>query len=143
MMLLLNLDFADDPALLSHTQQQMQKTTSKAADLNIHKRKSKIFRYNATCTNQIALDGEAFEDVKTFTYLDSIIDEHSESDAVVFISHCSESSRDHTTVNSTKKRLQFRALCSGLRSHRSESECDPCFADPRLYVCIGSSFMLP
>ncbi|CAI2733196.1 unnamed protein product [Schistosoma spindalis] len=41
-------------------------------------------------------------------------------------SHCTESNRDHTTVNSTKKRLQFRALCSGLRSHRSESNilCD-------------------
>ncbi|CAH8648363.1 unnamed protein product [Schistosoma rodhaini] len=41
-------------------------------------------------------------------------------------SHCSESSRDHTNVNSTKKRLQFRSLCSGLRSHRSESNilCD-------------------
>ncbi|CAH8867209.1 unnamed protein product [Trichobilharzia szidati] len=37
-----------------------------------------------------------------------------------------ESSRDHASVNPTAKRLQFRALCSGLRCHRSESNilCD-------------------
>ncbi|VDP39650.1 unnamed protein product [Schistosoma curassoni] len=47
-----DLDFADDLALLSQTQQQMQeKTTSVAAasaavGLNIHKGKSKILQYN-------------------------------------------------------------------------------------------------
>ncbi|CAH8625618.1 unnamed protein product [Schistosoma margrebowiei] len=46
--------------------------------------------------------------------------------AAHYNSHCLESNRDHTTVNLSKKRLQFRALCSGLRSHRSESNilCD-------------------
>ncbi|VDP71355.1 unnamed protein product [Schistosoma curassoni] len=83
-----NLDFSDDLALLSHTQQQIQKTTSLAAvsaavRLNIHKEKSKILRYNKTCTNQITFDGEAFENLKTFTYLSSIIDEHGGSDADV------------------------------------------------------------
>ncbi|VDP32939.1 unnamed protein product [Schistosoma margrebowiei] len=84
-----DLDFADDLALLSHTQQQMQeKTTSVAATsaaigLNMHKRKSRILRYNATCTNPITIDGEALEDVKSFTYLGSIIDEHGGSDADV------------------------------------------------------------
>ncbi|VDO78224.1 unnamed protein product [Schistosoma margrebowiei] len=53
-----DLDFADDLALLSHTQQQMQaKTTSVAAP--------------------------SPEDVKNFTYLGSIIDEHGGSDAEV------------------------------------------------------------
>ncbi|VDP56031.1 unnamed protein product [Schistosoma curassoni] len=84
-----DLDFADDLVLLSQTQQQMQeKTTSVAAasaavGLNIHKRKSKILRYNTACTNPITIDGEAFEDVKTFTYLGSIIDEQGGSDANV------------------------------------------------------------
>ncbi|VDP68380.1 unnamed protein product [Schistosoma curassoni] len=82
-----DLDFADDLALLSQSQQQMQeKTTSVAAasaavGLNIHKGKSKILRYNTTCTNPITIDGEDLEDVKIFTYLGSIIDEHGESDA--------------------------------------------------------------
>ncbi|VDP42492.1 unnamed protein product [Schistosoma margrebowiei] len=82
-----DLDFADDLALLSQTQQQMQeKTTSvaaapKAVDLNIHKGKSKILRYNTACTNPVTIDGEDLEDVKTFTYLGSIIDEHGGSDA--------------------------------------------------------------
>ncbi|VDO60219.1 unnamed protein product [Schistosoma margrebowiei] len=65
-----DLDFADDLALLSQTQQQMQeKTTSVAAvDLNIHKGKSKDLRYDTECTNPITTDGEDLEDVKTFTY---------------------------------------------------------------------------
>ncbi|VDP61655.1 unnamed protein product [Schistosoma curassoni] len=78
-----DLDFADDLALLSHTQQQIQEKTtgvaaaSAAVGLNIHKGKSEILRYNTTYTNRITLDDEALEDVKTFTYLGSIIDEHS------------------------------------------------------------------
>ncbi|VDP70088.1 unnamed protein product [Schistosoma curassoni] len=77
----------DDLALLSQTQQQMQVKTTRAAaasiavGLNIHKGKSKILRYNTACTNPITLHREALEDVKTFTYLDSIIDEHGRSDA--------------------------------------------------------------
>ncbi|VDP64871.1 unnamed protein product [Schistosoma mattheei] len=84
-----DLDFADDLALLSQMQQQMQeKTTSVAAAssavaLNIHKGKSEILRYNTACTNPISIDGEDLEDVKTFTYLGSIIDEHGGSEAYV------------------------------------------------------------
>ncbi|VDP57356.1 unnamed protein product, partial [Schistosoma curassoni] len=84
-----DLDFADDLALLSQTQQQMQeKMTSVAAasaavGLNIHKGKSRIIRYNTACTNPITINGEDLEDVKTSTYLGSIIDEHGGSDADV------------------------------------------------------------
>ncbi|VDO55444.1 unnamed protein product [Schistosoma margrebowiei] len=84
-----DLDFADDLALLSQTQQQMQEKTnsvaaaSAAVGLNIHKGKSRILRYNTACINPVTIDGEALEDVKTFTYLGSIIDEHGGSDADV------------------------------------------------------------
>ncbi|VDP21612.1 unnamed protein product [Schistosoma margrebowiei] len=84
-----DLDFADDLALLSLTQQQMQeKTISVAAasatvGLNIHKGKSKVRRYNTACTNPITIHGEDLEDVKTFTYLGNIIDEHGGSDVDV------------------------------------------------------------
>ncbi|VDP82708.1 unnamed protein product [Schistosoma mattheei] len=84
-----DLDFADDLALLSETQQQIQENktsvaeASKAVGQNIHKEKSKILRYDATWINRIELDGEDLEYVKTFTYLGSIIDEHGESDADV------------------------------------------------------------
>ncbi|RTG89968.1 uncharacterized protein DC041_0008564 [Schistosoma bovis] len=47
------------------------------------KGKSKILRYNTTCTTPITVDGEDLEDVKTFTYLGSIIDEQGGSDADV------------------------------------------------------------
>ncbi|VDO60882.1 unnamed protein product [Schistosoma margrebowiei] len=66
-----------------------EKTTSVAAasaalGLNIHKGKSKILRYDTVCTNPVTIDGEDLEDVKTFTYLGSIIDEHGDrSDADV------------------------------------------------------------
>ncbi|VDP46683.1 unnamed protein product [Schistosoma curassoni] len=84
-----DLDFSDDLALLSQTQQQMKgKTTSVAAasaavGSNIHKGKRKILRYNTACTNPITIDGEDSEDVKIFTYLGSIIDEYGGSDADV------------------------------------------------------------
>ncbi|VDO66379.1 unnamed protein product [Schistosoma margrebowiei] len=84
-----DLDFADDLDLLLHTKQRMQeKTTSVAAPsaglgLNIHKRKSKILKYNTAINNPITHDGEDLEDVKTFTYLGSIIDEYGGSDADV------------------------------------------------------------
>ncbi|VDO68120.1 unnamed protein product [Schistosoma curassoni] len=80
---------ADDLALLSHTQQLIQEKmmgvapTTEAVGLNIHKGKNRILRYNTTCNNRITLDGEALEDVKSFTYLGGIIDEHGGSDADV------------------------------------------------------------
>ncbi|VDO66240.1 unnamed protein product [Schistosoma margrebowiei] len=83
------LDFADDLAFLSQTQQKMQKKTtsvaaaSAAVGLNIHKGKSEILRCNTACTNPITIDGDDLEVVKTFTYLGSIIDEHDGSDADV------------------------------------------------------------
>ncbi|VDP28536.1 unnamed protein product [Schistosoma curassoni] len=84
-----DLDLADDLALLSYTQQQMQeKRTSVAAasatvGLNMHKGKSKILGHNTACTNPITIDGEDLEDVKIFTYLGSLTDEHGGSDADV------------------------------------------------------------
>ncbi|VDP41317.1 unnamed protein product [Schistosoma margrebowiei] len=56
------------------------KTTSVAAvsasvGLNIHKGKTKVLKYNTENTNPITLDGETPEDVESFTYLGSIIDE--------------------------------------------------------------------
>ncbi|VDP32839.1 unnamed protein product [Schistosoma margrebowiei] len=59
-----DLDFADDLAPLSQTQQQMQvktnsvATASASVGLNIHKGKSKILRYNTACNNPVTIDGE-------------------------------------------------------------------------------------
>ncbi|VDP19930.1 unnamed protein product [Schistosoma margrebowiei] len=84
------LEDAMDTALSMETavneQQIQEKVTSVAAAsaavrLNIHKGKSKILRFNTTYNSRITLDGEDLEDVKTFTYLSSIIDEHGASDA--------------------------------------------------------------
>ncbi|VDP53795.1 unnamed protein product [Schistosoma margrebowiei] len=84
-----DLDFADDMAILSQMQQQMQEKTNRVAaasaavGFNMHKGKSMILRYNTECTNPITIDGEDLEDVQTFTYLGSIIDEQGGSDADV------------------------------------------------------------
>ncbi|VDP49748.1 unnamed protein product [Schistosoma curassoni] len=83
-----DLDFADDLTLLSQSQQQIQETTTivaaaSAVCLNINKGTSKILRYNTACNNQIKIDGADLEDVKTLTYLGSIMDEHGGSDADV------------------------------------------------------------
>ncbi|VDO68158.1 unnamed protein product [Schistosoma margrebowiei] len=81
-----DLDFADDLALLSHTHEQMQmKTASVAAvsasvGLSIHKGKTKVLKFKAEYNNPITLDGETLENVESFTYLGSIIDEQGGSD---------------------------------------------------------------
>ncbi|VDO63472.1 unnamed protein product, partial [Schistosoma margrebowiei] len=84
-----DLDFADDLALLSRTHEQMQmKTASVAAvsasvGLSIHKGKIKVLKFKAENNNPITLDGETLENVESFTYLGSIIDEQGGSDADV------------------------------------------------------------
>ncbi|VDO95825.1 unnamed protein product [Schistosoma curassoni] len=102
-----DLDFADDMTLLSHTQQQIQEKTtsvtavSAAVRLNIHKRKGKILRYNTTCNNQSTLDGKFFEDVRTFTYQNSITDEHGGSDANVKVWISISTTEEHLELKTT------------------------------------------
>jgi hypothetical protein len=84
-----DLDFADDLALLSHTQQQMQEKTNIVADnsarlgLNINRGKSKVFKTNASNETPITVQGEALEEVDSFTYLGSILDKQGGTDADV------------------------------------------------------------
>ncbi len=86
---LTDLDFTDNLALLSHTQQQMQEMMTSVASasaqigLNIHKGKSKILKTNTASTNPIMLDGDALEEVDAFIYLGSIINKQGGSDADV------------------------------------------------------------
>ncbi|VDP70095.1 unnamed protein product [Schistosoma curassoni] len=84
-----DLDFADDLALLSHTHEQIHIKTagvsavSTSVGLNIDKGKTKIYKYNTENSNPITVDGETLEDVESFTYLGSIIDEQGGSHADV------------------------------------------------------------
>ncbi|VDP55778.1 unnamed protein product [Schistosoma margrebowiei] len=50
---------------------------------NIHKGKTKVLKYNTENTTPITLDDETLEDVESFTYLGSIIDEQRVSDVDV------------------------------------------------------------
>ncbi|CAH2330133.1 Hypothetical predicted protein [Pelobates cultripes] len=81
-----DLDFANDLALLSHSQQQMQEkisvlaATSAQVGLIIHKEKTKILKSNI---NPITLNGSPLEEEQIFTYLGSIIDQQGGADADV------------------------------------------------------------
>ena len=84
-----DLNFADDLALLSHTQQQMQEKTTIIATYSaylghtIHKGKSKILKVNINNTTPIRLEGEALEEVESFTYLGSVVNKLGGTDADV------------------------------------------------------------
>ena len=74
-----DLDFADDLALLSHTQAQMQDKTSKIAEnsskvgLHINVAKTKLMKLNAKSTNAIKIGDSTIEEVDKFTYLGSVV----------------------------------------------------------------------
>ena len=84
-----DLDFADDLALLSHNQQQMQnKTTSLAfhasqVGLYIHPNKTKIQKINTSSREAVKLGDNNLEEVKTFTYLGSVMNQQGGTDADV------------------------------------------------------------
>ncbi|VDP56263.1 unnamed protein product [Schistosoma margrebowiei] len=64
------------------------KTVSVAAvsvsvGIGIHKGKTKVLIHNTESSNPITLDGKTLEDVSSFTYLGSIIDEQEGSDAEI------------------------------------------------------------
>ncbi|CAM4456566.1 unnamed protein product [Leuciscus chuanchicus] len=86
---LADLDFADDLALLSHTQQQMQEKTNTVAEnslrigLNIHKGKTKVLKVNPADTAPIKLEDEVLEEAEIFTYLSSVVDKQGGTDADV------------------------------------------------------------
>ena len=84
-----DLDFADELALLSHTQQQMQDKTTAVSEnsirlgLSIHKGKTKVLKINAADRPQITLDNEQLQEVNNFCYLGSIVDVEGGTDADV------------------------------------------------------------
>ena len=84
-----DLDFADDLALLSHSHQQMQdktsrlESTSSQVGLDIHPQKTQVLKVNTTCTEPVKLKMNNLEEVETFTYLGSVIDQQGGTDADV------------------------------------------------------------
>ena len=84
-----DLDYADDIGLLSSNRTQMQRKTNKISEisgkvgLRINTQKTKILRINAATNDPIMLNEEELENVTTFEYLGSKIDESGRTDADV------------------------------------------------------------
>ncbi|KAH9587145.1 Laminin subunit gamma-1 [Schistosoma haematobium] len=120
-----DLNFADDIALLSHTHEQMQiKTASVAAvsasvGLSIHKGNTKVLKFKAENSNPITLDGETLEDVESFTYLGSIIDEQGRSDADVK----ARIGKARTAFLSLKNIWNSKKTFNQYQSHNLQYEC--------------------
>ena len=82
-------EMADDLALLSHTRHQMDEKPSAVAEasarlgLKIHRGKSKVLKVNTVTDTPIILEGEALDEVESFTYLGSIVDSTGGTDADV------------------------------------------------------------
>ena len=72
-------DFADDIALLSHTQEDIQEKTDRVAansrkvGLKIHASKTKIMKAKTKFQEPVTVDGKPLEEVKHFKYLGSFI----------------------------------------------------------------------
>ena len=81
-----DLDFADDLALLAHSQEQIQEKTSRLrtasmkVGLEIHPRKTQLMKMNTPSTDPVTLNGEKLEEVDSFTYLGSIINSQGGTD---------------------------------------------------------------
>ena len=117
-----DLDFADDVALLSHTQHQMQEKTTKniisqnsaRIGLDIHPTKSQILKVNTENTTPIVLGDIALEEVDSFTYLGSNVDKQGGTDADIRIRIGKARAAFHqlrsvwrSTILSTKTRLRI------------------------------------
>jgi hypothetical protein len=84
-----DLDFADDIALISSTQQQMQEKTSLLAQTSIKlglrpsESKTKVMKINAKRKHPIKIKDTNLEEVEEFTYLGSIVNIEGGTDADV------------------------------------------------------------
>jgi hypothetical protein len=74
-----DLDYADDLALLSHTQGQIQAKTEKTAEygeqigLRINAKKTKLMTVNVDKKVNININGQDVEEVESFSYLGSVM----------------------------------------------------------------------
>ena len=74
-----DLDFADDIALLSPTQQMMQRKTRKLqeqaarAGLRVSNKKSRVMRINGKSTELVTVNGQNLDETSKFTYLGRIV----------------------------------------------------------------------
>ncbi|XP_062587192.1 uncharacterized protein LOC134248835 [Saccostrea cucullata] len=81
-----DLDFADNLALLSHNQSQMQDkttrlaTTSAGTGLKINLKKTELMKINTTVQASVTVGGEPIKEVESFIYLGSVVDRQGGTD---------------------------------------------------------------
>ena len=75
-----DLDYADDIALLASRHSDMQETASRIGDtaatvgLDVNPRETRTMRLNCKKSGPITVCGNDLEDVETFTYLGAVLD---------------------------------------------------------------------
>ncbi|VDP28325.1 unnamed protein product [Schistosoma curassoni] len=75
--------------------------------------------WDIACTNPITIDGEDLEDVETFTYLGSIIDEQGGSDADVK----AWIGKLRATTSTTEEHLELKTTVNQQQSQNSKYKC--------------------
>ena len=74
-----DLNFADDIALISHTNSQMQEKTdimtqtAQNTGRKVNKRKTKVMNVNSSSDQRITVKGNDIEEVESFSYLGSVV----------------------------------------------------------------------
>ena len=125
-----DLDYADDIAVLSTNKEQMQRKSEKISNvsnkigLQINIPKTKILRINATTQAPIQLNGINLEDVESFDYLGSKIDEQGGTNRDVQ----ARINKARTAFASLRKNL---AIWFTLSTHKIKTlpvKCDVCAA---------------
>lgn len=122
-----DLDYADDLALLSHTQEQMQRKTSilddvsKSIGLTIHPAKSKVLRVVSNSKEQVKLNGQPLHEVDSFCYLGSMIDRNGGTEADIK----SRIGKAHAAFTSLNKIWKSRDISVGTKVRLFNSNVKP------------------
>ena len=119
-----DLDFADDPALLSHNYSQTQdkttllETTSVGTGLKIDRKKTELTKMNTSANAPVTVDGEPIREVEFFVYLKSVFGQQGGTDRDV-------------TARIGKARAAFVMLKKHLASEGISMRTKPASSNPR------------
>ncbi|XP_020628246.1 uncharacterized protein LOC110065450 [Orbicella faveolata] len=126
-----DLDFADDIALISTTQHQMQRKTDKLTEaaqregLNVSKTKTQVMRQNCKNTEPIKFqNGNTIKGTKDFTYLGAVVSSEGgcDKDMDSRLSKAKAAFRKLRRIWSSKQYNRSQSFCMEVRHGRPMSK---------------------